>query len=156
MSSNGVIGNEGKLPWHFPSDLKHFKNKTHGKTVIMGRKTFEAEGMPKPLPNRRNIVVTRNSKYAPPQQGIEIAFNFASAIKMCEGEKEVFIIGGSELYRNALPYAQNLYVTIVNDEYEGDTYFPDFDWTNYVVVNQESIEENSKRLTFIEAIKVEE
>ena len=150
MSMNGVIGKDGKLPWHFPSDLKFFKDTTLGKSVIMGRKTFES--LDKPLPNRKNIVVTRNINYALHQQDVEITLSLGQALKLCREEREVFVIGGAELYKKALPFANKLYVTIVNEEYEGDTYFPPFDWTKYIVVNQESLVDNNTRLT----LKVED
>ena len=154
MSTNGVIGKDGTLPWHFPSDLKHFNDKTVGHTVIMGRRTFEDPDMPKPLPRRRNIVVTRNKDYSHP--GVEVVDSVSDALRMCDIEREVFIIGGTGIYELALVVADKLYITIINDEYEGDTYFPDFDWTQYVVVNQDSVEENGTRLTFIEALRTDD
>lgn len=151
MSINGVIGNDGTLPWHFPSDLKYFKEKTLGKPVIMGRKTFEAEGMPKPLPKRRNIIVTRNQNYNTPYK-VEVVHSLDQAINLCN-EEEIFIIGGAQLYKEAIDIVDKLYITFINEEYEGDTFFPSFDWQNFTMLSSETIEEKGTRLTFVEAIR---
>lgn len=118
-----MIGRDGAVPWHLPADLRHFKRLTTGHTVIMGRRTFASVG--RPLPNRRNVVVTRDSSYRP--DGVVVAPGLAEALALAADELEVFIVGGAELYRLALPRADRMYLTIVHAEVPGDTYFPPFD-----------------------------
>lgn len=119
-----VIGRSGQMPWHHSEDLKHFKAVTLGHAVIMGRKTHESIG--RPLPKRRNIVVTRNAHAH--YEGCEIAHDLASAIAMArEDDEQPCIIGGAELYRQALPLVTVMYLTEIPDEVEGDTFFPAFD-----------------------------
>jgi dihydrofolate reductase len=122
VSKNNVLGNDNKLLWHLPADLKYFKNTTSGKTIIMGRKTYESIG--RALPNRRNIVVTRQKDFT--AEGCEIFNSLQQAVQECEHEKEVFIIGGGEIYRQALPEADRIYLTRVYEHFEGDTTFPEF------------------------------
>src|SRR5262245_37513826 len=121
MAENGVIGRGGQLPWRLEADLARFKQLTMGHTVIMGRKTWESIG--RPLPGRRMIVVTRQGRYA--ADGIEVAGNLEAALEAARvaGEEEAFIIGGAEVYRQALPLADRLYMTLVLAEIEGDTKF---------------------------------
>lgn len=121
-AANGVIGSADDIPWHISADFKRFKALTSGHTVIMGRKTFESKPLGKPLPNRRNIVVTRNKNYQ--TDGIEVAGSLDAALKMTKGEDEVFIIGGGEIYKQAMDKADRIYATIIQTEIEGDTYFP--------------------------------
>ena len=117
------IGKAGKMPWHLPADLRHFKALTLGKPVIMGRRTFEAIG--KPLPLRRNIVVTRDSQYR--ATGCEAAHSFTEALVLAAGAPEIMVIGGGEIYREALPRAQRIYFTRVHAHFEADTFFPPLD-----------------------------
>jgi dihydrofolate reductase len=128
MSDNRVIGRHNQLPWHLPADLKHFKRLTTGHTVIMGRKTFESFGTP--LPQRRNIVVTRNVKWLAP--GVDVAHSLEEALQMAAGDGEVFIAGGEQIYQAALPRAERIYLTRVHGHFEGDASFPIFEgpqWT---------------------------
>ncbi len=120
IARNGVIGSDNRLLWHISEDLRRFKAITSGHTVIMGRKTYESIG--RPLPNRRNIIITRdvNREYA----GCEIASSLNNALAMTHSEEEVFIIGGGQVYAEALPFAARLYLTLVDADYEGDTRFP--------------------------------
>lgn len=133
VAANGVIGSDGAMPWHLPSDFKHYKATTMGKPLVMGRKTFESMG--RPLPGRTNIVVTRNTGYAP--EGVivtatlEEAIAQAQAVARRDGVDEIFINGGAEIYRQAMSRADRLYLTHVNLRPDGDTYFPPFaldDW----------------------------
>lgn len=133
IAENGVIGGGNELLWHIPDDLKRFKRITSGHSVIMGRKTYESIG--KPLPNRRNIVISRNPSFA--VAGAEVACSIANALEMTKSENEVFIIGGGEIYRQALPMATKLYITRVHDKYEGDTFFPDIDINEWQLVSSE-------------------
>ena len=124
MSENRVIGRDGDLPWRLPNDLKHFKQVTMGKPIIMGRKTWGSLYV-KPLPGRRNIVITRNAGYE--AEGAETSDSLESALTLVAGESEVMVIGGAELFATALDTATRLHLTEVHAEIEGDTYFPDFD-----------------------------
>jgi dihydrofolate reductase len=124
VSRNGVIGREGGLPWHISSDLKRFKEITMGKPVIMGRKTWDS--LPrKPLPGRRNIVITRQPDFA--AEGAEVVATPEAALGLCAGAPEVAVIGGGEVYRLFWPMVDRLYLTEVDLEVEGDTHFPDLD-----------------------------
>lgn len=123
MTRNGVIGQDNKMPWHLPEDLKLFKDLTVGNTVIMGRKTFESIG--KPLTRRHNLVVSRSLKEMP---GIDVCRYFDQALEKAEEfGKPVFFIGGAEIYKAALEVTDYLYVSWVEEEYSGDTCFPQFD-----------------------------
>ena len=125
IARNGVIGIGNRLPWHLPADLKHFKALTLGHTVIMGRKTWDS--LPekfRPLPGRRNIVVTRDANYR--AVGATVAMSLPDALSATEND-EAFIIGGAELYKAALPLADCLQLTEINADVEGDTWFPAID-----------------------------
>lgn len=117
---NGVIGHDGKLPWHLSADLKRFKALTMGHHIIMGRKTWESIG--RPLPGRTSIVVTRNRSYA--AAGAQVVDSLRSALLLAHSDSEAFVIGGAEIYREALPLADRIYLTEVDAEYPGDTFFP--------------------------------
>lgn len=118
-----VIGKDNQLPWHIPEDLAYFKKHTVGKGMVMGRNTFESIG--RPLPKRRNIVVTRNTEYT--VQGADITHNLEDAIALArEQHEEVMIIGGEQIFREALPIADRLYITLVHQSFEGDTFFPEY------------------------------
>lgn len=130
IARNNVIGNSNKLPWHIPEDLQSFKKRTLGKPIVMGRKTWESIGS-KPLPGRLNIVVTRDPDFYL-EQG-EVYHSLHAAIRRAEwwaedrDIPEVMLIGGADLYRQSLPYAHRLYLTQVDAEPEGDTFFPEID-----------------------------
>jgi dihydrofolate reductase len=134
VASNGVIGRDGGMPWHLPEDLKHFKKTTLGHPVVMGRRTWESLG--KPLPGRRNIVVTRNRAFAAP--GADVVESLEAALERCAGEAEVFVIGGGELYTAALPLAAALEITEIHRDYEGDARFPAFERAKWREVNREA------------------
>ena len=143
VANNNVIGRDNKLPWHMPADLKWFKNMTMGHHVIMGRKTFEEFN--KPLPGRVNVVVTRNPNWA--AEGVAIARSVDEAISKAEaaGDKEIFIIGGSEIFRQVLHRADRMYITRIHAEPEGDTYFPEFDDVNeWKLIDSEHFEADAK------------
>lgn len=123
VASNGIIGAGNRMPWHLPEDLRHFKALTLGHPVIMGRKTYESIG--KPLPGRENIVVSRTPGLE--IAGVNIASSLAGALAFCIGEDVVFVIGGGELYKAALPLADGLVLTEIRKDYAGDTRFPDWD-----------------------------
>ncbi len=122
IDRNSGIGKENKLLWHLPADLKYFRRVTSGHTVIMGRKTYESIG--KALPNRRNIVLTRQEDFEAP--GCEIMDDLFQAVKSCEKEGEVFVIGGADIYRQALQVADKIYLTRVDTDADADAFFPEF------------------------------
>lgn len=127
VARNRVIGLNNQMPWHLPEDLRYFKAQTEGHTVLMGRKTFESLG--RPLPKRRNIVITRQQDWH--AQGVEVAHSLQDAYAACAAESRVFVIGGAELYRQALPDADTLLLTEMDLTPDGDTFFPDFDAALY-------------------------
>lgn len=146
------IGKNGKMPWHLPADLKHFKALTLGKPVIMGRKTFAA--IAKPLPQRRNIVVTRQHDYH--AAGCEVAHSLADALVLASGEPEIMVIGGAEIYREALPRAQRIYLTRVHARFEADTFFPAFDpdeWRETVREDHAADERNHFAYSFVTLVR---
>jgi len=130
LADNGVIGDAGKIPWHLSEDLKRFKRLTLGHPVIMGRKTYASLG--KPLPGRRNLVLTRG----PAIPGVECFASLAAAVAACRDET-VFVIGGAEIYRQALPLAQGLLLTHVHQSVAGDTKFPEYDLLRWQEVARE-------------------
>lgn len=141
MDKNHVIGSDNQMPWHLPDDLKFFKAQTLNKPVIMGRKTFESIGA-KALPKRRNIVISRDADY--PAEGVEVFTSVVEAIRSCDAREEVIIMGGGQLYRQLLPVANKLYVTLVNAEVEGDTVFPKWDSSEWLVQSREFHEQDEK------------
>lgn len=122
MAANRVIGKGNKMPWHLPADLRHFKQVTMGKPVIMGRKTFESIG--RTLPGRRNIIVSRS--LSRDDNNAEWVSSLQQAFSLLQQHAEVMVIGGGEIYRQCLPLAQRLYLTEIELETEGDAYFPDY------------------------------
>lgn len=136
MAKNRVIGRQGDIPWRIPGEQKIFKKITLGHAVIMGRKTFES--LNQPLRDRTNIIVTRQTDYR--ADGCIVVHDLASAIKCCpEDEDEAFVCGGGQLYHEALPLADRIYLTVIPREIPGDTYFPDISLTEFRVRQSESI-----------------
>ena len=140
IAENNAIGKNNQLLWHLPKDLKHFKTITSGHTVIMGRKTFDSVG--KPLPNRRNIVVTRNRELS--IGNVEVVNDLATALELCSGEQEVFIVGGAEIYKQAMKDTGRIYLTVVHASFEADTFFPEIDHDIWKVIASESHEPDEK------------
>jgi dihydrofolate reductase len=142
MAQNRVIGRNNKLPWYLSEDLKYFKRITMGKPVIMGRLTFESIG--RPLPGRTNIVVTRNQDYA--AEGVKVVHSLEQAKQLCEsiaevdGSDEAMVIGGAQIYQQALSYADRLYLTEVHANVEGDAYFPEFDRSQWQEISRENFQ----------------
>lgn len=135
VAENGVIGRAGDLPWRLPADLKQFKARTLGHPVVMGRKTWES--LRAPLAGRLNLVVTRNARYA--AEGAEVVSSLEQAIARAEEvDGEVWIIGGADLYAAALPLADQLVITHVQAEVEGDARFPEVDWSAWRLVEEEA------------------
>lgn len=123
MDSNQLIGKNNALPWHLPADLVYFKKTTMGKTVLMGRKTYDSIG--KPLPNRRNIVISRNTKFQ--AQGCEVVGSIDEALALAKNDTQVMVMGGASFYQQMLALVDRLYITEVEGEFLGDAYFPAFD-----------------------------
>jgi dihydrofolate reductase len=122
VGTNLAIGHEGKMPWHLPADLAHFKTTTMGHTILMGRKTYESIG--RALPGRRTIVITRQQGWHAPS--VEVAHSLPEALFL-SGPADLFVIGGSDVYRQALPFADQMLLTEIDQAPEADTFFPDFD-----------------------------
>jgi dihydrofolate reductase len=139
IGENHAIGKNNQLLWHMPNDLKHFKTITSGRTIIMGRKTFDSVG--KPLPRRRNIVVTRQDIEIP---GCEVVKSINEGLALCAHDDEVFIGGGAEIYRQAMDKTDRIYLTIIHKEFEADTFFPEIDYLQWHEVSREDFEPDEK------------
>jgi dihydrofolate reductase len=146
ISRNRVIGKDGKLPWYISEDLKRFKRLTTGYTVLMGRKTFESLG--KPLPNRRNVVITTHSI-----AGVETYASLSEALDALKGEERVFIIGGGQIYTQLLEQADELYLTIVDRDVAGDTLFPPYE---HLLKGRFTVAQREEHdgFTFIDCVKL--
>ncbi len=147
---NRVIGKDNKLPWNIPSDLKRFKEITTGHPIIMGRKTYESIG--RPLPNRTNIIITRDPTYQAAGCTVVNSLKKAIAVATQLDSNEIFIIGGGEIFKHALAHTDKLYLTLVEGEIKGDVYFPPYDEFNKVIETS-THEENGFRFTFIDLVK---
>ena len=134
LAKNRVIGIGNRLPWRLPEEIAYFKARTLGHPILMGRKTFESLG--RPLPGRTNIVITRNTAYKP--EGCLVADSIPAALALCRDADEVFFIGGADLYAQAMPIADRLYLTEVDVEVDGDARFPDYDESAFNEVSRES------------------
>lgn len=134
MDNKGLIGSNNDIPWYIPHDLKRFKRITSGHTVIMGRQTFES--LSKPLPKRRNIVITSDRQYQKP--GIEVVHSIEDAIRIADKKQENFVVGGAAIYEQFLPFANKMYLTFIKALFQGDTYFPKVDFSNWRLVEEEA------------------
>jgi dihydrofolate reductase len=140
MARNRVIGADGRIPWHLPDDLRRFKRLTMGHHLVMGRKTFESIG--RLLPGRTSVIVTRQPQYAAP--GAIVAHSFEDAIRACAGDDEIFVIGGADIYRCALPLADRIYLTLVDAAPEGDARMPEFEAGEWRESEAESVAANER------------
>lgn len=140
MDERRAIGSSGKIPWHLPADFKRFKELTIGHPVIMGRKTFESIG--KTLPGRMNIVITANAGFAP--SGAAVVHSFEDALAAAGEASEVFVIGGEQIYKLAIPKAETIYLTEVHGAFDGDAFFPDIDEKEWVLADSEFKEKDEK------------
>ncbi|MBT8058602.1 MAG: dihydrofolate reductase [Gammaproteobacteria bacterium] len=151
MGRNRAIGRDGRMPWHLPGELRHFKQTTMGKPIVMGRKTWESIG--RALPGRQNVVVTRNGRYR--ADGAEVAAGLDEAIEAARGD-EVMIIGGGELYRQALPFADRMILTLVDAEPSADTWFPRWsgsDWHRRLLRRVPADDDNPLPYEVIELVR---
>jgi len=155
MNKNRVIGKNNQLPWHVPEDFKYFKDKTIKHAIVMGRKTYESVGVP--LSNRNNIVLTRQKDFHP--EGVTVFHSIDPIIEYKDSDEEVFVIGGSAIYGMLLPFVSKIYLTIIDKDCEGDTYFPKVDFENDFKITSKSEWHKSKNenipYQFIEAIRAE-
>ncbi|MFW6019697.1 MAG: type 3 dihydrofolate reductase [Bacteroidales bacterium] len=142
IAKNRVIGKNNQMPWHLPADLKHFKKTTYGFPVIMGRKTFESIG--KPLPGRKSIVISRQGNLSLNFESVEVVHSFADAVNAARDYEEAFVIGGSDIYKLALPFTEKIYMTKLDMEVEGDTYFPELDLKRWTLVDEEHHQADTK------------
>ena len=148
-SKNKVIGDSNSLIWHLPSDLKRFKELTTGNSIVMGRKTYESIG--RPLPNRRNIIITRDTHYE--VEGCETVNSLEEALMICNNN--CFIIGGGEIYKQSKSIADEIYLTLVHEDFDGDTEFPEIgsEWKMVTSQDFEPDEKNKHKYSFIEYMK---
>lgn len=138
---NGVIGRDGTLPWRLPEDLAFFKRTTMGHPIVMGRRTWESIG--RPLPGRRNIVVSRQAGFV--ASGAEVAADLDAALSLCAGATDVFVIGGAQLYHYALPRADRLIITEIDADFEGDTHWPAPDPAHWREATRERLAPTAQR-----------
>lgn len=146
MSENRVIGNDNTLIWKLPADLKRFKEITTGNTIVMGRKTYESIG--RPLPNRRNIIITRDKNYK--AEGCEVVNSIEESLLTCDDN--VFIIGGGEIYKQSIGISDKIYLTLIHETFEGDTIFSELgdEWKEINREDHDSDEKNKHKYSFIE------
>jgi len=147
MSENRVIGKDNQLPWHLPADLKHFKKVTLGKPILMGRKTYESIG--RPLPGRCNVVITKEIDYQAP--GCVVVNSIEQALITTKENAEIFVMGGALLYQAMLPLIQRLYMTIIHQAFDGDTFFPllnQDDWQEIERIDHAKDRENPYSYSF--------
>lgn len=140
VSQNNVIGKDNKLIWHLPADMQFFKQTTMGHTLIMGRKTFESFG--KPLPGRKSIVVTRQKDWN--FNGVTAVNSLQAAIDTAPKNEEVFIIGGSEVYKQAMPLCNKMYLTVIHHDFKGDAFFPEVDFSEWKLVKDDYNQSDEK------------
>jgi dihydrofolate reductase len=133
-ADNRVIGKDNDLIWHLPDDLKHFKDHTRGRTIIMGRKTWDSLGG-RPLPKRRHIVITRSEGFE--ANGAEVVHSLEDALALAQGEELVYIVGGAQIYKLALPYVDYMEITEVHATPDGDAYFPEWDKSQFELISQD-------------------
>ncbi|MDR6301974.1 dihydrofolate reductase [Mesonia maritima] len=151
-AENNALGKDNDLVWHLPDDFKRFKKLTTGHHIIMGRKTFES--FPKLLPNRTHVIITRKKDYAP--EGCVVVHNLEDAIKIAKNDEQPFIIGGGEIYKLALDYAEKIELTRVHANFEADTFFPEIDtkkWNKTDEVFHEKDERHNYSFTYITYLK---
>jgi dihydrofolate reductase len=142
VSENNVIGKDNILPWHLPTDMKYFKNQTWAMPVVMGRKTYEALG--KPLEGRKNIVVTRQTDWNPGDVEIVHSIDQAIVTATKQDAKEIFIIGGAEIFHAAMPSADKIYLTLIHKSFDGDAFFPEIDPEQWKLTSNRDCEADEK------------
>lgn len=149
MGKNRVIGKGNSLPWNLPEDMKRFRELTLGKPVVMGRKTFESIG--KPLPNRKNIIITRDKEYN--AGGCIVVHSADEALKAAGESMEIMVIGGEQIFREFLPKADRLYLTFIDKDFEGDSFFPEYNKNEWKAIKKEEHSNNQYRFAFVDLEK---
>lgn len=150
IAANNVIGNKNKLPWHIPQELEHFYKTVYGKPVVMGRKTFESIG--KPIVNSENYVLSHNPTLQ--LKGYKIVHSIDSILKLYPQNIEVMIIGGASIYRQFLPFVNKMYLTIIDHKFDGDSYFPQWNFEQWKIVNEVILQTNSYPCRFVTLEKI--
>lgn len=144
LANNRTIGKKNDLPWHLPADLKHFKETTTGKTIVMGLNTFRSIGS-KPLPNRKNIVLSGDMTVQVPE-GVILVSSLERVLEMTKDEKEVMICGGAMVYQQFLPLADRMYLTYIDHDFDGDIFFPEFNMNDWQEISRENHQPDEKNL----------
>ena len=142
LAKNRAIGKKNALPWYLPADLKHFREKTTGKTIVMGLNTFKSVGE-RPLPNRKNVVLTDDKNYQAPE-GVVLAHSIEEVLELTKNDGELMISGGAMVYKQFLPLAQRLYLTFIDHDFEGDIFSPEFDMAEWKEVSREDHQPEGK------------
>ncbi|MDQ4139079.1 MAG: dihydrofolate reductase [Bacteroidota bacterium] len=152
MSENKVIGNNNQLPWHLPADLKYFKSLTLSHPIIMGRKTFESIG--KPLPQRTSVIVTRQKDYT--QSDCIVVNSVPAAIDTAQKiNNNIFIIGGAEILKQALPYIDTMYLTLIHEKFTGDTFYPEINPEDWQEVSRQDFKPDERNIYAYSFIKLQ-
>ena len=152
IGTNWAIGHQGQLPWHMPEDLKYFKRQTTGKPILMGRRTYESIG--RPLPNRRNIILSRRQGYNP--TGVDVISSLGQAFELLDGGSEIMVIGGEQIYRLCLPVAQRILLTVIETAPDGDAFFPRLDpeqWSLKSIERHTADDQNPFDYRFLELVR---
>ena len=152
MGTNWVIGNQGQLPWHMPADLKYFKRQTSGKSILMGRRTYESIG--RPLPNRRNIILSRRTGLH--LDGVDVISDLESLSNLLDDTDDLMVIGGEQIYRLCLPFAQRILLTVISTAPDGDAHFPALEpahWHVKDVQHHRADEKNAFDYSFFELVR---
>ena len=155
VGEGNELGKDGELPWHLPDDFKYFKATTTGHPMIMGRKTFDT--FPRPLPNRKHLIITRDTAYSVPHESCEVVHSLDAALRAASENEKVFVIGGGEIYRQALPLATRIELRRVHGTFEADTFFPEIDFRQWKAVATETVaagEKNEYAHTYTEYIRI--
>jgi len=150
MDKNKVIGKNNSLIWKLPEDMKRFKQLTLNKPVVMGRKTFESIG--KPLPNRLNIILTREKNYS--AEGCVVVHSVKEALNASKNNEEIMVIGGAQIYKEFLPLANRMYITLIEKEFEGDAYFPEYNKEDWKETNRKGHDNGQFKYAFVELERV--
>lgn len=153
MSKNHVIGKNNQLLWHLPDDLKHFKNLTLHQVIIMGRKTYTSIG--KALPSRINIVITHDEQFVAPDCTVVSSISAAFSEAEKYADKKIFVIGGGEIYRQAMPFITTIYLTLVDANIDGDTYFPELNSEEWIEVKKEKHPADARHLNAFEFVELQ-
>ena len=149
LGRNRVIGKDNSLPWKLPADMKRFKELTTGKPVVVGRKTFESIG--KALPNRKNIILTRDKDFK--ANGCIVVYSVDEALRACKEDNELMVIGGEQIFRQFLPIANKMYLTIISGDFDGDAHFPKYKKEEWKALKREEHKNEQYKFVFVELVR---